>query len=174
MEGHGHYAYAGYPLLPPSRLTGTPPDCSCAQETIPTGTIPITEAPKARLGEVPPGSSPIFICTLHPLGVGSCFGDFQPSGPLTSFLEWTGVSPCLQGASLCLPEAVRQQGCAILSSSRGSCVGGVTREEKAWPQGTGSLSLCILAGEASSSLSGMTEYGGWWRRWWRMEQGGMG
>lgn len=120
MEGHGHYAYAGYPLLPPSRLTGTPPDCSCAQETIPTGTIPITEAPKARLGEVPPGSSPIFICTLHPLGVGSCFGDFQPSGPLTSFLEWTGVSPCLQGASLCLPEAVRQQGCAILSSSRGS------------------------------------------------------
>lgn len=76
-----------------------------------TGTIPVTEAPKARLGEVPPGSSPIFICTLNPLGVGSCFGDFQPSGPLTSFLEWTGVSPRLQGASLCPPEAVRQPLC---------------------------------------------------------------
>lgn len=165
MEGHGHDGYTGYPQVPPSRLTGTPPDCFWAHTALSSpGTIPITEAPKARLGEVPPGSSPIFICTLNPLGAGSCFGDFQPSGPLTSFLEWTGVSPRLQGASLCLPEAVRQQGCAILSSSRVSCVGGTTGEEKAWPQGTRSLPLCILAGEASSSLSGMTEYGGRWRR----------
>lgn len=164
MEGHGHYKYTGSPLVPPSRLTGTPPDCSWVHTALLSpGTIPITEAHKARLSEVPPEASPIFFCTLNPLGVGSCFGDFQPSGPLTSFLEWTGVSPCLQGASLGLPEALRQQGRAILSSSRVSCVGGVIGEEKAWPQGTRSLPLCINGGEASSSLSGMTEYGGWWR-----------
>lgn len=49
----------------------------------------------------------------------------------------------------------------ILNSPRVSCVSGLTGEEKTWLQGTGCLPVCLFAGEASSSLSGMIECGGW-------------